>query len=160
MPQHATSPNFLQKLAALERQVAALQRSQAQPADELPFFPTNLQTMPYQSYTSFTTAWETILTPRTSKLSLGLVAIGDQVSAVNTGGEWQVLFDTTVVMSGTVAATFSYQFAAQVLDLTPYLANTELKVLIQARRTSGASTGGKFGAGGSIGIAPRYAKLL
>lgn len=160
MPQHATTPNLLQRIARMEQRLAALQRQQPTPADELPFYPTNLQTMPYQSFTSFTTAWETILTPRTSKLSLGLVAIGDQVSAVNTGGEWQVLFDTTVVASGTVAATFSYQFAAPVLDVTPYLANTELKVLIQARRTSGQTTGGKFGSGGSIGIAPRYAKLL
>ena len=98
MPQHATTPNLLQRIARMEQRLAALQRQQPTPADELPFYPTNLQTMPYQSFTSFTTAWETILTPRTSKLSLGLVAIGDQVSAVNTGGEWQVLFDTTVLV--------------------------------------------------------------
>lgn len=140
--------------------MATLQRRQASRSDELPFFPTNSQTMPYQSDTAFTTAWETILTPRTATLSLGLVFIGDQVSGVNTGGAWQVLLDAAVVMSGTITATFSYQFAAAFLDLTPYLTASQVQVSVQARRTSGAATGGKHGLGGSIGIAPRYARLL
>lgn len=160
MPQHATTPNPLQRIASLEAQLAALQRRDGQQRDEVPLFPTNLQSMPYGSFTSFTTVWETAFSPRTASLSLGLVFIGDQVSAVNTGGDWQVLLDSTVVMSGTVAATFSYQFAAAVLNLTPYLTNAETKIFIQTRRTAGQTTGGKFGSGGSLGIAPRYAKLL
>jgi hypothetical protein len=35
-----------------------------------------------------------------------------------------------------------------------------LKVQIQARRTAGATTGGQQGGGGSIGLSPRYARLL
>ncbi|MGW6598510.1 hypothetical protein [Streptomyces sp. NPDC055036] len=159
MPQYATSPDFLQRLAALEETVEQLRR-RGRERDELPFFGTNLQVMPYQSYTSMTTVWETVLSPRTASLSLGLVTIGDVVTAVNSGGDWQVLANTDVVMSGTISATFSYEFAAAAIDLTPYRSLTELKILIQARRTAGATTGGKFGAGGAIAIAPRYARLL
>jgi hypothetical protein len=161
MPQYASTPNLIQRLTRLERLVADLRRRDPARPDELPLFPVGLHTMPYQSYTGFTTMWETVLTPRTATLALGLVAIGDQVSAANSGGEWQVLLnDTTVVASGSVAPTFSFQFAAPVIDLTPYLADAEVKVSIQARRTSGATTGGKWGLGGSIGLAPRYARLI
>lgn len=160
MPQHATTPNLLQRLAALEDQVAQLRRTGWE-RDELPFFPTSLHTMPYEDNTAFTTVWESVLAPRTASLSLGLVFIGDFVGTTNTGGAWQVvLAETDTVMSGAVAATFSYQFAAQVIDLSPYQTRTELKVQLQVRRTSGATTGGKFGNGGAIGIAPRYARLL
>ncbi|MFF1839967.1 hypothetical protein ACFVXE_38355 [Streptomyces sp. NPDC058231] len=160
MPQHATSPDFLQRLAELEDQVAQLRRTGWE-RDELPFYPTSLHTMPYEDNTAFTTVWETILAPRTASLSVGLVTIGDVVGTTNTGGAWQVVMaQTDIVMSGSVAATFSYQFAAQVIDLTPYRALSELKVQLQVRRTAGATTGGKFGTGGAIGIAPRYARLI
>ncbi|MFJ1698194.1 hypothetical protein ACIOHC_24265 [Streptomyces sp. NPDC088252] len=160
MAQYSTTPDFLQRLAVLEEQVAQLRRTGWE-RDELPFYPTSMQTMPYTDATSFTSVWETILAPRTASLSLGLVAIGDQVGTTNTGGAWQVvLAEADIVMAGSVPATFSYQFAAQVIDLTPYRALTELKVQIQVRRTSGATTGGKFGGGGAIGMAPRYARLL
>lgn len=129
--------------------------------DELPFYPTSMRAMPYDDATAFTSVWESVLTPRTAQLSLGLVFIGDQISGTNTGGAWQVvLAESNTVMSGSVAATFSYQFAAQAIDLTPYRALTELKIQIQVRRTSGATTGGKFGGGGAIGMAPRFARLL
>lgn len=160
MPKVLTTPNFLQRIAILEQQVADLRRI-GREQDELPFFPTSLRGLVYDDVTSFTTEWETILTPRTATLSLGLVLIGDSVSSTNTGGSWQVLFnDTTVVASGTVPATFSYVFPALSLDLTPYRASAQLKVSVQVRRTSGAPTGGKYGGGGSIGCAPRYARQL
>ncbi|WP_329592104.1 hypothetical protein OG195_27225 [Streptomyces sp. NBC_01362] len=160
MPQHATTPSFLERLAVLEEQVATLRRTGWE-RDELPFYPTSMRAMPYDDATAFTSVWESVLTPRTASLSLGLVFIGDQVSGTNTGGAWQVvLAEADTVMSGSVAATFSYQFAAQVIDLTPYRTLTELKIQIQVRRTSGVTTGGKFGGGGAIGMAPRFARLL
>ena len=160
MPKVQKNVDFLQRLAELEDTVAALQRAGWE-RDELPFYPTSLHTFVYEDSTSFATLWETILSPRTAQLSLGLVFIGDQVSSVNTGGEWQVVFnDSTVVASGTVPATLAYTLPALTLDLTPYRAASSLKVQIQVRRTSGTNTGGKFGGGGSIGGAPRYARLL
>ncbi|PVE04658.1 hypothetical protein [Streptomyces scopuliridis] len=159
MPQYATNPDFLQRLATLEESVEQLRR-RGRERDELPFFGTNLQVMPYQSYTSMTTVCETVLSPRTASLSLGLVTIGDVVTSVNSGGDWQVVANADIVMTGVISATFSYEFAAAVIDLTPYRALTELKILIQARRTAGATTGGKFGTGGAIAIAPRYARLI
>ncbi|WP_329291855.1 hypothetical protein [Streptomyces pseudovenezuelae] len=160
MPKVAKPPNFLQQLAELREEVAALRRSGWE-RDELPFYPTSLHGMVYEDSTSLVTLWETILSPRTATLSLGLVFIGDVVSATNTGGNWQVLANSTdVVASGTVPATFSYQFPALTIDLTPYRALTLLKVQIQVQRTAGATTGGKYGGGGSIGGAPRYARLL
>jgi hypothetical protein len=161
MPQYANTPDFVQRVQRLEGRVAALLRSQPRLGDEVPFFPTGLHTLPYESATTFTTMWETVLTPRTTRLSLGLVFIGDQVSTTNTGGDWQVLVnDLDVVASGSVAATFSFQFASPVIDLTPYLPGPDVKVSVQSRRTSGATTGGRYGSGGAIGLAPRYARLI
>ncbi len=159
MPKVATTPDILQRLAVLEEQVAALRRSGWE-RDELPLYPTSLHGLVYEDNTSFTTLWETILSPRTATLAIGLVLIGDVVSSTNTGGEWQLLLDTTVAANGTVPATFSYVFPALTLDLTPYRAATQLKVQLQVRRTSGATTGGKYSGGGSIGGSPRYARLL
>ena len=121
MPKVQKNVDFLQRLAELEDTVAALQRAGWE-RDELPFYPTSLHTFVYEDSTSFATLWETILSPRTAQLSLGLVFIGDQVSSVNTGGEWQVVFnDSTVAASGTVPATFAYTLPALTLDLTPPL---------------------------------------
>lgn len=159
MAKVSKSVNFLQELAELREQVADLRRSGWE-RDELPLYPTSLHGMVYEDAASFTTLWESILAPRTATLSLGLVLIGDVVSSTNTGGDWQVLLDSTVVASGTVPATFAYVFPALTLDLTPYRAAAQLKVLVQVRRTAGASTGGKWGGGGSIGASPRYARLL
>lgn len=160
MPKVAKQTNFLQELAELREQVDALRR-QGWERDELPFFPTSLHGMVYEDSTSLVTLWETILSPRTATLSLGLVFIGDVVSSTNTGGNWQVLLNSAdVAASGTVPATFSYVFPALTLDLTPYRALTQLKAQIQVQRTAGATTGGKYGGGGSIGGAPRYARLL
>lgn len=159
MPKVVKSSNFLQELAELKEAVADLKRAGWE-RDELPFYPTSLHGMVYEDNTAMTTLWETILSPRTASLALGLVLIGDVVSATNTGGNWQVLLGTDVAANGTVPATFSYVFPALTLDLTPYRALTQLKVQVQVQRTAGATTGGKFGGGGSIGCAPRYARLL
>lgn len=159
MPKVAKQTNFLQELAALKADVAELRRA-GTVRNELPFFPTSLHGLVYDDATTFTTEWETILSPRTASLSLGLVLIGDVVSTTNTGGDWQVLLDTTVVANGTVPATFSYVLPALTLDLTPYRAASQLKCSVQVRRTAGATTGGKFGGGGCIGSSPRYARLL
>ncbi|RMB85628.1 hypothetical protein [Streptomyces shenzhenensis] len=160
MPKVQKPSDFLQRLAVVEEQLAALQRSGWE-RDELPFYPTSLNGMVYEDDTTFITLWETVLTPRSASLALGLVLLGDQVdNTTNTGGEWQVLFDSTVVASGSVPATFSYVFPALTLDLTPYRAATQLKVAVQVRRTSGATAGGKYGGGGCIGGSPRYARLL
>lgn len=160
MPKVAKQADFLQQLAELKEEVAKLRRTGWE-RDELPFFPTSYRTMAYDDSTSFATQWETILSPRTASLSLGLVLIGDVVSSTNTGGDWQVVFgDSTVVATGTVPATQAFVFPALSLDLIPYRAAEQLKVRVQTRRTAGASTGGKFGGGGSIGCAPRYARLL
>ncbi|MFI6639942.1 hypothetical protein [Streptomyces sp. NPDC050504] len=160
MPKTSITPDVLQRLARVERELAALQR-QGAVKDELPFYPTSYRGFPYEDGTSFVTLWETVLTPRTASLSIGLVLIGDQVSATNTGGAWQILLDgVTVAASGSVPATFTLTYPTAVIDLTPYRAAAQLKVQLQVRRTSGASTGGKFGGGGSIGGAPTYARLI
>lgn len=160
MPKVAKQTDFLQQLAELKEEVAKLRRTGWE-RDELPFFPTAYRTMTYDDSTSFTTQWETVMSPRTASLALGLVLIGDVVSSTNTGGDWQVVLgDSTVAASGTVPATQAFVFPALSIDLTPYRAVDQLKVRVQTRRTAGATTGGKFGAGGSIGCAPRYARLL
>ena len=160
MPKVAKQTNFLQQLAELKEQVADLRRTGWE-RDELPFFPTSLHGMVYEDSTRFITLWETVLSPRTASLSLGLVLIGDVVTSTNTGGNWQVVLNSTdVAANGTVPPTFSYVFPALTLDLTPYRALTQLKVQVQVQRTAGATTGGKYGGGGSIGCAPRYARLL
>ncbi|MEU9198843.1 hypothetical protein [Streptomyces sp. NPDC048332] len=160
MPQQSGTASFLERLAVLEEQMAAVRRTGWE-RDEVPFYATSLKGMAYEDATAFTTVWESIVTPRTGTFSLGIVAIGDVVGSTNSGGAWQVVMNSAdVVMSGSVPPTFGYQFGAGVIDLAPYRTLTELKVQIQTRRTSGATTGGRFGGGGSIGIAARYARLL
>ena len=161
MPAVYRSPDILQRLAALEEQVATLQRSRSSDPDEVPFYPTSLRGLVYEDFTAFGTLWETIISPRAATLSLGLVFFGDQVSGTNTGGEWRIqLNDSTVVTTGSVPASFSFVFATASIDLTPYRADSQLKVQLQVRRTSGATAGGRYGTGGTIGGAPRYARLL
>lgn len=160
MPKVQKDKDFLQRLAELEETVAAMQRA-GWDRDEVPFYPTSLRGLVYEDVTTFGTLWETIITPRASKLDLGLVFFPDQVGSTNTGGEWRVqLNDSIVVASGSIAPLFSFQFGTASIDLTPYRAATSLKVQVQVRRTSGATTGGRYGSGGTIGAAPRYARLL
>lgn len=160
MPKVHKNTDFLQRLAELEERVQAMAR-EGWERDEVPFYPTSLRTFVYEDNTAFTTLWETIISPRAAQLSMGLVFIGDVVGTTNTGGEWRVVFDdSATVASGNVPATFTYALPALSLDLTPYRAATSLKIQIQVRRTSGATTGGKFAGGGAIGGAPRYARLI
>ncbi|MET9701673.1 hypothetical protein [Streptomyces griseus] len=159
MAQRVPSTDLLQRIAALEEQVATLRRTGWE-RDELPLYPTSFTAMAFADATTFSTLWEGVLSPRTASLSLGLTLVGDQVAAVNTGGSWQVLFNGLVVWSGTVLPTYTVQYASTVLDLLPYRADSQLLVEIQTRRTSGATTGGRNGNGGSIGLSPRFARLL
>ncbi|WTC56837.1 hypothetical protein OH715_16825 [Streptomyces cellulosae] len=159
MPKVHKATDFLQRLAELEERVQAMAR-EGWERDEVPFYPTSLRTFVYEDNTAFTTLWETVISPRAAQLSMGLVFIGDVVDTTNSGGEWRVQFNDSTVASGNVPATFTYALPALSLDLTPYRAATSLKIQIQVRRTSGATTGGKFGSGGSIGGAPRYARLI
>src|SRR5919109_5163781 len=116
MPKVVRSQNFLQELAALRAELDDLKRSGWE-RDELPFYATSLHGLIYEDSTSLVTLYETILTPRTATLSLGLVLIGDSVSSTNTGGNWQVLANSTdLVANGTVPATFSYTFPALTID--------------------------------------------
>lgn len=159
MPRVQRTPNLLQRLARLEGQVEALRRAGWE-RDELPFYPTSFYGLLYDDRTVFTTVWETLLSPRTASLALGMVLIGDVVSSLNTGGDWQVVLGSTVVATGSIPPTFSYVFPALSLDLLPYRTTSLVKVQIQVRRTAGASTGGRYGGGGSIGCSPRYALLI
>ncbi|MEU0157927.1 hypothetical protein ABZ154_03540 [Streptomyces sp. NPDC006261] len=159
MAQRVPSTDLLSRLAALEEQVATLRRTGWE-RDELPLWPTSYTAMAFNDGTVFSTLWEGVMSPRTASLSLGLTFVGDQVTGTNTGGAWQVLLGGAVVWSGTVLPTYTVQYANTVLDLLPYRGQSELLVEIQTRRTSGASTGGRNGNGGSIGLSPRFARLL
>ncbi|ONI48621.1 MULTISPECIES: hypothetical protein [unclassified Streptomyces] len=151
--------DLLSRLAVLEEQVATLRRTGWE-RDELPLWPTGYTGMAFNDGTVFSTQWESVMSPRTASLSLGLTFVGDQVTGTNTGGAWQVLLGGAVVWSGTVLPNFTVQYANTVLDLLPYRGQSELLVEIQTRRTSGATTGGRNGNGGSIGLSPRFARLL
>ncbi|MEV5659789.1 hypothetical protein [Streptomyces flaveolus] len=160
MPKVGTQVDILQRINQLEEQVALLRRT-GRTVDEVPFWPVNFNGLAYEDDTTWSNMWETTLTPRTASLEMGMLFVGDQVGGVNTGGEWQILLDSsTVAASGTVPATYTYASPTASIDLTPYRGAAQLQVRIQVRRTAGATTGGKFGGGGSIGASIRYARLL
>jgi hypothetical protein len=160
MPKVQRTPDFLERLAAVERQLGELRRT-GRTASEVPFFSARLTSLVYESNAGWATLWETVITPRAATLLLGLALIGDQVGSVNTGGEWQVLIDdANPVASGSVPPTFAFVYPTATIDLMPYRTATQLKISIQVRRTFGATTGGRTGTGGSIGCSPRYARLL
>lgn len=159
MPQRVRDVSLPARLARVEEQLAQLQRTGWE-RDELPLYPTNFTAMAFNDGTTFSTLWETVFAPRTAGLALGLTVVGDQVGAVNTGGEWQVLLAGAVVWSGTVPANYTVQSPATTLDLLPYRGTAEVLLQIQTRRTAGATTGGRNGNGGSIGLSPRYARML
>jgi hypothetical protein len=159
MAQRVGTPNLLERIAVLEERLAQMERTGWE-RDELPFYPTGFFALGYDDGTTFSTLWETAMAPRTASLNLGLVVVGDQVGGVNTGGAWQVLLNGSVVWSGTVPATYTLQFPVTTLSLAAYRGTAQVQVEIQVRRTSGASTGGRTGNGGSIGLSPRFARLL
>ncbi|NEB83978.1 hypothetical protein G3I43_07270 [Streptomyces anulatus] len=147
------------RLARLEEELAQLRRTGWE-RDELPLFPTAYSALAFSDAAVFTTLWETTFAPRTAGLALGLTAVGDQVAGVNTGGAWQVLLAGAVAWSGSVPPSFTVQYASTTLDLLPYRGVSEVLLQVQVRRTSGATTGGRTGGGGSIGLSPRYARIL
>lgn len=161
MPQYYREQSVEERLTILEEQLAQLRRS-GRRADELPMNRTNFEGLNFDDTSAaFTTVYETTYTPRSASLAIGLLLIGDSVSAVNTGGSWQVIVNTTdVVASGSVPATFSYVTPSLVLDLSPYLSASDLRVDLQTRRTAGATTGGRYGGGGCIGSSIRYARMI
>ncbi|MFD5938268.1 hypothetical protein [Streptomyces griseus] len=150
--------SFPARLARVEERLAQLERTGWE-RDELPLYATAFTAMPFSDSTSFSTLLENTFTPRTAGLTLGLTFVGDQVAGVNTGGEWQVLLAGAVVWSGAVAATYTVQYAVTTLDLLPYRGASDLLIQIQTRRTAGATTGGRNGNGGSIGLSPRFARV-
>lgn len=159
MPQRATSPNFLARLTDVEARLARVERAGNGQPGEVPFYPTHYETLAYADGTTFSTVWESTITPRGSALSMEVITLGDQVGTVNTGGAWQMLLNGSVTWSGTVLPTFTLALAQKNTDLTPYL-GADLHIELQVRTTSGATTGGRYGRGGSIGISPVYARLL
>ena len=46
-----------------------------------------------------------------------------------------------------------------VVDMSAYLGTTDLHVELRTRRTAGATTGGRYGGGGCIASAVRYARM-
>lgn len=160
MPTYNREQSLDERVAELEQQVALLRRTGSR-ADDLPLFRTNYEGLNWDDDTVFTTTFETTFTPRAASLSLGLMFIGDVVGAVATGGAWQVVLNTAaVVASGTVPATNSYVLADLAIDLSAYVAQSDLRIDIETRRTAGATTAGRFGAGGSIGSGVRYARMI
>lgn len=161
MPQYYRERSVEERLTVVEEQLARLRRS-GRRADELPMNRTNFEGLNYDDTSAaFATVFETTYTPRSATLALGLLLIGDVVGAVNTGGSYQVVINTTdVVASGSVPATFSYVIPSLVLDLSPYLSASDLRVDVQTRRTAGATTGGRYGGGGCIGSTVRYARMI
>ncbi|MEU3962928.1 hypothetical protein AB0F42_24500 [Streptomyces buecherae] len=159
MAQYARTPDLLQQVAQLRARLEVLERRSPPVRDEVPFFPTSSRTMAYDDRTTFINAWETTIAPRGSLLSIGLSFLGDNVGGVATAGEWQVVAAGVVVGAGTVPASNVISMPAVTIDLAPYQSAQSLLVLLQTRRTSGATTGGRYGAGGSIGSSIRYARL-
>lgn len=160
MPQYPRTPDPLQRIAALEDRLARLERA-SRVTDEVPFYPATFDTMLFTDATDWAAMWETTITPRGASLVMQLITIGDQVSGTNTGGEWRVqLNGVTTVASGLIAATFTYDRPSVTIDLAPYRGQSSLTIGIHGRRTSGATTGGRFGFGGSVGVSPLYARLL
>ncbi|MEU4205577.1 hypothetical protein AB0F64_37395 [Streptomyces sp. NPDC026294] len=161
MPQYAKSRDPMERLAILEERLAQLERT-GRTTSEIPFFPTASHGLFWEDTGAFATTWETIITPRAAVVSLGLVFIGDLVGSTYTGGAWQVVLNdgAVTVGSGAVPPSATYALPAVSIDLGLYRGAPDLKIQIQTRRTSGATAGGRYGGGGAIGSAPRFARQL
>lgn len=151
-----------ERLAILEGVVEQLRRTSRTLYQPGALFATSLHGMVYEDTASpnWVTYFETHIRPA-RQLDIGLVFLGDQVSGTNTGGAWQIKVAGTVISSatGTVTANFSYQFASALIDLTSYPSNQPVLIEVQGQRTSGATTGGKYGTGGTLGIGIRWANF-
>lgn len=159
MPSYNRAQTLDARVAILEEQVAAAQRG-GRLVDDLAMFPVYYFGMEFVDVAaSMQIAWQNIFTPRSGTLTLGLQLAGDQVSGVNTGGVWDVQLNGQTVANGTVPATFSIVQPVVKLDLTPYLGVTDLLVTLRTQRTSGASTGGRYGTGGCIASGLLFARM-
>lgn len=145
-------------MAILEDQLAALRRS-GNVVDDLAMFPVYFLAMAFNDSTALTATWQNIFTPRSSTLTLGMQFFGDLVGTTNTSGSWDVRLNGTTVSTGSVPATFTIVQPTVTLDLSPYLGAKDLLVELRTRRTSGATTGGKYGTGGCIASGFLFARM-
>jgi hypothetical protein len=158
MPAYNRAKSLDERVAILEDQLARLQR-RGTIVDDIAMFRTGFENYNYDDSTTLSTVMETTFTPRGGLLTLGLSFFGDLVGTTNTGGSWDCLLNGVTAASGTVPATYTIIDLQPVLDLSPYLGTADLHVEVRTRRTSGATTGGRYGAGGCIATALRYARI-
>ncbi|WNI15582.1 hypothetical protein [Actinacidiphila sp. ITFR-21] len=161
MPSYARQKTLDERVAILEERLAKLERS-GSVVDDINLFRVGFENYNYDDSPSLNTIFENWFTPRGGRLTLGLTFYGDQVGtspAVNTGGAWTILLNSVVAASGTVPATFTLTDAYVVLDISPYLGQNTLHLEVQTQRTSGATTGGRYGGGGCIGSAVHQARI-
>lgn len=156
MPQYTKQIGLGEQVAALMDRVARLERRSPTVLDAGSLLPTSFHGLVYEDSTSYVTYFETTVTAPRHAASIGLVFLGDQVGTTNSGGLWQVLLNGSLPAgaSGGITANFSFQFAAVVLDLSALSGQVHIEV--QGRRTAGATTGGRYGTGGTIGIGVRW----
>lgn len=156
------SQDLGERVAVLEEQLARLQRASGV-VDDVVLFRVGFENYLFDDTSlNLNTVHETTFTPRGAALTLGLSFYGDYVGTapqVNTGGTWDVLVNGTTAASGTVPATYTIVDTAPVLDLSPYLGARDLHVEVRTRRTSGATTGGRYNGGGCIASIIRYARI-
>ncbi|KRV48776.1 hypothetical protein AQ490_23175 [Wenjunlia vitaminophila] len=159
MPQYLRPVDLAEQVQRLTERVAQLERRSADTRAEMPMWPTGPRGVVNADETVFATQWEGMVQPRTRTLSIGLLLLGDQVAGVNTGGEWRLRVAEVVAATGVIVANFTWSLQGADLDLTPYMTTANVKIEFQTRRTSGATTGGKYGTGGCIASVIRYALL-
>ncbi len=160
MPKYTKDISLGEQVARLMDRVAALERRSPARMDAAGMFATSYRGLVYEDGTAWLTYFQAVIRPR-HQASLGLVFLGDQVGTTNTGGAWRVQVAGTPVSgaSGTVLPTFTYQFAALTLDLSSYSPTADLLIEVQGQRTSGATTGGRYGGGGALGMGVRWFNL-
>lgn len=158
MPAYARDRSVEERVAVLEDQLAALRR-QGSLVDDLAMFPVFFESLVFDDSTTLDPTWSNIFTPRAATLTMGLQFFGDIAGTTNTGGSWDVRLNGTSVASGTVPATYTVITPTVTLDLSPYLGTKSLTVELRTRRTSGATTGGRYGTGGCIASGVTFARL-
>jgi hypothetical protein len=158
MPAYQRDRSVEERLAIVEDQLAALRR-QGSLVDDLAMFPVYFEAAVFDDSTALDPTWSNTFTPRASTLTLGLLFFGDTVGTTNTGGAWDVTLNGASVANGTVPATYTIVTPTVILDLSPYLGTKDLTVAVRTRRTSGATTGGRYTTGGCIASGVTFARL-
>jgi hypothetical protein len=158
MPQYIRPPDLVSQVAQLLERVAQLERRSPRVYDEMPMWPTGPRGVVYADSGAMETQWSGKLRVRAPWLSIGLLLIGDTVGTTLTGGGWQVLVEGAVDSTGTVPADGTWHYEDVHLDLTSYM-GADVQVEVQTRRSSGATSGGRYGTGGCIGSSIRYALI-